>query len=48
MSALTPEAERALGRLLAQVEGFLGDEAPALARMLAPQHKGWKRAALAP
>ncbi len=47
MNTLTPAAERALGRLLAQVEDLLGDEAPALARMLAPQHAGWKRAALA-
>lgn len=43
-----PEIERALERLLARVEGLLGDEAPALARLLAPQHAGWKRAALAP
>ena len=48
MSALTPDAERTLGRLLAQVDDIFGDEAPGLARLLAPQHAGWKRAALAP
>lgn len=47
MTQLSPVAEQALGSMLERVEGFLGDDAPGLARLLAPHHAAWRGAALA-